>query len=281
MSIPPSWVPNLADPILTAGKRVLAVEGPRDSQIYTTWLGKLAPAGTGAVNKVLVVPTRGKHDLINGLKWYRDEGGNPGDVFGLRDRDEWDAARITAEMVQLPQLRVNADRHCLESYFCDPDEIEAALLAHDAARFTPYLAKLRADLQAPLGDWADHWCLWTITNRLNVEMQGAKFPHLFHTQYKLPPDADIKKRLEDWAVIVEPSGVFNQFDTLRSATRSGPARDHFRSCIYAKIFFPLVVHQQVLRLLDPQDADEWMKDLAAWSPVVPPDIAAILQPLLV
>ena len=220
MSTPPDWIPTSADPVLSIGKRVLAVEGIRDEQIYTTWFQKLAAHGTLATDKVIVVPTGGKGAMMNGLRWYLEEGGNPGEVFGLRDRDEWDIARIATEVAQLPQLRVNLHRHCLESYFCEPDEICAALIAHDGAHFTPHLPKLRADLVAALADWADHWCLWTITNRLNGEMRGARFPHLFHTQYKLPPDADIKARLTDWAAIVEPAAVFNSFDTLRRHTDS-------------------------------------------------------------
>jgi hypothetical protein len=212
MTTPPDWIPNLANPVLAIGKRVLAVEGIRDAQIYSAWLAKLTPPGTLADDRVVVVSTGGKSPLMRGLEWYRDEGGNPREVYGLRDRDEWDASRIAAEMASLPQLRVNADRHCLESYFCDPDEIQAALLAHDAPRFTAHLAQIQADLRSPLSEWADHWSLWTTTNRLNAEMRGAKFPHLFHAQYKLPPDSDIQRRLADWAAIVEPGTVFTQFD---------------------------------------------------------------------
>jgi hypothetical protein len=192
MTVPPDWVQNLAEPVLSIGKRVLAVEGIRDSQIYTEWLRKLAPAGTLADDRVVVVSTGGKGALLSGLKWFRDEGGNPGDVYGLRDRDEWDAARIAFEAANLPQLRVNPLRHCLESYFCDPDEIEAALLGIDPAKSAPRLINLRAQIGAQLQNWSDHWSLWTTTNRLNAEMRGAKFPHFFHAQYKLPADADSK-----------------------------------------------------------------------------------------
>ncbi len=236
MSTPPDWVTTQADPLLGLGKRVLAVEGIRDAQIYGFWLAKLAAPGTLAEDKVVLVTTEGKSALINGLKWYRNEGGDPPDVYGLRDRDEWDAPRIASEVASLPQLRVNVHRHCLESYFCDPDEIQASLLAHDAARFTPHLASLQADILAPLADWADHWSLWTTTNRLNAEMRGARFPHLFHHQYMLPADAEIKKRLADWAAIVEPASTFADFDALRTATRLRPATERFRSCVFARAF---------------------------------------------
>jgi hypothetical protein len=280
VNTPPDWIVNRADPVLGIGKRVLAVEGVRDVQIYSGWLQKLAPDGIIADSKVVVVETGGKGPLIDGLKWYRDYGGNPAEVFGLRDRDEWDAAKIASESLRLPQLRVNANRHCLESYFCDPDEIQAAFLAHDGAKFSPHLVKLQADIRAPLLDWVDHWSLWTTTNRINAEMRGAKFPNLFHHQYKLPPDAEIQQRLTDWSAIVEPIGVFGQFNTLRTATRLRPPNEQFHSCVHAKKFFPVVVYEKALRPLDAQDWNEWMQVLATWMPTVPLDIGAILHPLL-
>ena len=77
MGTPPDWIPKLSNPVLSVGKRVLAVEGIRDPQIYNAWLEKLAPPGGLVADKSVVVATGGKRELVNGLRWYRDEGDKP------------------------------------------------------------------------------------------------------------------------------------------------------------------------------------------------------------
>ena len=47
---------------------------------------------------------------------------------------------MVAFVAELPTLLVNQSRHSLESYFCDPDQLEAVLVAHDAAAGPPTFA---------------------------------------------------------------------------------------------------------------------------------------------
>jgi hypothetical protein len=165
MSQPPRWA-DQALKVLPAKKRVLAVEGKLDLGVYSKWLERLAAAMGTIVSSILVVlPADGKPSVLKGLEWLRDEGGNPTDVFGLVDRDEWDAATIATKRSELPQLLVNEDRHCLESYFSEPGEIEVALQLRDAVRNGPGLPGLRTRLESAVLEWVDHWSLWVTTNR--------------------------------------------------------------------------------------------------------------------
>ena len=90
-----------AQAILAAGKRVLFVEGKSDQAVYETWLRKLDPLYG---SKLEVVEVEGKNALDAALPTL----GNPPQAFALCDRDEPDAARITALQAVAPNLLVNA-----------------------------------------------------------------------------------------------------------------------------------------------------------------------------
>jgi hypothetical protein len=81
---------------------------------------------------------------------------------------------------------VNSGRHCIESYFCDPDEVVAALLARDAAKYGPTEATLRGALSSPLAEWVDHWAMWTTAMQLQSDMVSAGYSSFFHDVLPLP-----------------------------------------------------------------------------------------------
>jgi hypothetical protein len=265
----------------SAGRRVLLVEGPNDKAVYTEWLRKLAHPDLFSV-KVAVEEVGGRSAILNALEWFRDHGGNPQHLFGLVDRDEWDAASIAAQTSAVPQLRVAPDRDCLESYFSDPDELEASLQAENAA-YAPGLPAFRAHLEAALAARVDHWALLMTTERLKERMNAALYPGAFHATVPLPPDADIQGRFQSWAALVAHPNLFNDFDALRTQARAASQGRQFRSHVAAKRFFDDVVYPAPAGLQQFRAKAErtWRIDLAQNAPVVPPDIAGILQPLLV
>src|SRR5262249_22829869 len=130
MSSPPKAVVEARKVLaISPLRKALVVEGPDDVAIYTEWLRKLAAPNPFDATLDLVA-ANGRTAVLACRRWFADNGGEPR-VFGLVDRDEWDAATITRWRTTLPQLRVNADRHGIESYFCDPDEIAPALSVID------------------------------------------------------------------------------------------------------------------------------------------------------
>jgi hypothetical protein len=280
MTSPPDWVREQVLPILHQGKRVLAVEGGDDKDVYTHWLRNLVPPGAIVSDRVVIVVAGDKMKVLEALKWQRAQAPPTPRLYGLIDRDEWDAATIAAQCAACPNLLVNPDRHCLESYFTDPLEIEAALLAKDARSYGPRIAALRDHIERHRANWVDHWSLWVTMSRVCRKLGEGSFPGFFHDQYVLPRDAEIKSRLRVWSGALSSRAVFQAFDHERTRARSESASNQLRSCVYAKKFYPMVVVQGALNPLGPADGRNWMLRLAKWSPAVPSDLAALLRSVL-
>ncbi len=282
MSTPPKTVVTVQGFLRrAAGRRVLLVEGPNDKAVYEAWLKKLATPNPFTA-RVIVEAVGGKPAVLLSLEWFRDHGGNPGHLYGLVDRDEWDAATIVAQTTALPQLRLAAGRDCLESYFADPDELEPSLQAEDAA-YAVHFAAFRTHLESALAACVAHWALFTTTERLKERMRDAVYPGAFHAAIPIPPDADIQNRFQTWSNLVAHPQLFNEFDGLRTAALGAATGRQFRSHVAAKPFFDAVVYPgpEGLQRFRTKPDDAWRLDLAEHAPAVPADIAAILQPLLV
>jgi hypothetical protein len=263
------------------GKRILLVEGPNDKAVYETWLKKLA-APDMFTTRVVVEGMEGKRAVLAALEWFRDHGGNPGRLFGLVDRDEWDAAAVAAQTAALPQLRVVPGRDCLESYFSDPDELEPSLLAENPA-YAAGLPDFRANLESALAARVDHWSLFTTTERVKERMNAAAYPGAFYATIPIPADADVQARFQAWGAVVAHPGLFNEFDALRWHARSAGAGMRFRSHVCAKRFFGEVVYPapEGLQRFRPKPDRTWRIDLAENAPALPGDIADVLRALLV
>jgi hypothetical protein len=276
VSAPSKAVSNVQQILGAVTQRVLVLEGPLDKTIYTKWFQKLAAPGTLFTSKVSLIDVGGKKDALAVLEWFRDHGGNPGRLFGLVDRDEWDAATIAFKTQALPQLRVNGDRHSIESYFCDPTEIGWALSQQQ-------LAALQAQVLAALPERVDHWALFSVTERVKERLIAAEYPGIFHNQYQLPPDPEIRQRLQTWASILDPNAVFAEFDQLRAAAHGLGVQEQCRRAVWAKDFYEQIVYAGAngLQSVQGKSLNDWMIDLADNAPGVPADIAALLQPLLV
>ena len=175
--------------------------------------------GEIVATKVHLEPLEGKPSVLRVLEWFRDHEGNPTNVFGITDRDEWDEATAASKRAEFPQLRINVERHSLESYFCDPGKLD---------RHCPILTARRSwstsAPDSPGGRRAaragDHWSLFTVTERVKHRMIDAQFPGVFHDQYALPDDEQIRDRLRQWSGLMETEKVFQEFSELRDLSRA-------------------------------------------------------------
>ncbi len=252
MSQPTKSVQRVRSIRLASPKKTLILEAEPDRKVYEFWLGQLASGLLAALSKVDLISLGGKNEVLNTLAWFRDSEDNPADLFGLVDRDEWDGATIASQIQDLSQLRINPNRHTLESYFCDPREIRPALES-----LMPGLHRGRLD-------------------SLVVE-----YPGVFHDQYVLPSDREVRKRLRSWASIVKSIDIFKEFDGLRSARRLRPESEQFRSCVWAKPFYEQVVYAGAsgLQSLRGTSSSTWMIDLAT-SMSAPADLSGIFSEFL-
>jgi hypothetical protein len=135
-------------------------------------------------------------------------------------------------------------------------------------------------LESAVLEWVDHWSLRVTTNRTQGLMHAAEFPSCYHNHHPIPSDSTVQAKFEEWARVIEPPPLLHRFSQLRTSSRSEPPDRQFRGCVYAKDFFPIVVNPGGLQLLDRFTMDDWMINLAEWSPQVPADLVPILQPLL-
>jgi len=281
MSEAPDWMAPQALPTLRQGKNVLAVEGDDDKDVYKAWLQKLIARGTILSDTIVIVDAGSKDAVLEGLVWYTGEQRqNWGNFYGLVDRDEWDSSSIAARTREHPRLLVNSNRHCLESYFIKPSELEAALTAKDGAFYGARIRPLTTHLQLSRGDWVDHWSLWVTTCRISRRLSDELFPGFFNNLMPLPADSDVQARLTTWAGVVDPATVFEAFRLQRDHARGLSEAVQFRSCINAKRFFPQFVAQFLSDQSGRRPAKQWMLGLAKWMPEVPTDIASILSPLV-
>lgn len=282
MSNPPKPVVDVRTRRSTSGRPSLVLEGKDDFDVYSRWLAKLLGPGAVVSSQVDLISVGGKMNVLTVLEWFRDREGNPSDLLGIVDRDEWDDATIAARMTSLTQLRVNALRHGLESYFCDPSEITPALLAEDAVTLGPRIAALEAQVNAALSDRVDHWSLFTLTERLKNRMIEAEYPGVFHALYVLPDDPTIETRLQVWTGIMNSVEAMKEFLHLRTGGRTSPRTAQLRSAVWPKPFFEQVVYGDAsgLQAMRAKAIGTWMIDLAENAPSVPPDIEPILRELL-
>lgn len=119
-----SWAHTILQPLLIASplQKFLVVEGTDDRLLYERWLERLDP---GASGKVQVESAGNKKGVLDALDWLKNSGGDPANVFGLVDRDDWTAQDIHKNQAKLPNLRVNPDRlvaaqGCLFAYQRSP-----------------------------------------------------------------------------------------------------------------------------------------------------------------
>lgn len=267
----PTYVTK-AKQALGLGKRVLFVEGIDDEAVYTKWLEKLDPLFAAQLE---IITCDGQKNLIKGLALL----GDSPDVFAIQDRDEWDLGQIAAMQAVHPRLLVNPNRHTLESYCCDPQEIAFALLSKNPVTFGPQIGWLTAEITAGLADWVDHGSLWTSLMRVQNAMEEAKIPYFFNKVVPIPPDATIKGHMQAWQAVVDDVAMFAAFDALRTYARAQTQSRQLGSCIYAPLFFTTVVLPR-LQQFHANDERTWKINLAEWSPSPPPDLKPLLQAVL-
>jgi hypothetical protein len=279
MSTPPAPVPAVQKILRASARKVLVVEGPTDSAVYTKWLEKLATPNAPSATLELV-EAGNKERVLTCLKWFADNGSEPR-VFGLVDRDEWDTTTTNTRCAELPQLRICRDRHAIESSFCDPAEFWPGLL-----QLNPVWAARQAAVQtavhAALPDYVCHWALLSVTDRMKTRMSEQGYPGQFSTTVPIPSDADIRARFVQWSTTLDSNAAFAEFDALRRLALAADPNAQLRSHVWAKFFFERVIHPLLnapptTRL---QDSHDWLVDLAEKGPQVPADIAAVLLPLL-
>jgi hypothetical protein len=276
-----NWAQSTLQPLLFDAplQKFLVVEGEDDQFFYQRWLERI---DRGAAGKIQVEQPGSKAKVLDALDWLQTSGGNPANVVGVVDRDEWTKKDIQQMQAKLRQLRVNSQRHTLESYFTDPDEIQAALFARDQLKYKAPVENLRNAVAAARKEWVEHWALWSTLQRVWVRLNlDEQFPKSILDRCPVPTEGQIEKQLREWAKILNVKDLMTSFKDERDKAFGKTHSIQVRSCVHGKNFFNQVVKSRLCQCDPAVKVDSWMAQLIAWSPKVPTDLENLLKDLLV
>ena len=222
------------------GRRALVVEGTDDMAALRIWLNRRDPTWE---SRWVLAEAGGKAHVIALAKV------EPAWV-GLVDRDEMSEAELAqhAGVVNLVVL----PRFCIESYACVPSELWPAVLSaqsqHQPDEALDF-AQFEAAIENHLPVWRRHAAVWCAVNPLWRRLKSAGFNGALLNPANIYDDAKVQQTLHHWAEVLMPATVFANFQAELSRVQTLSADDFLRTTVYAKKFYPMVVHPMLNKLL--------------------------------
>ncbi len=227
------------------GVKVLLVEGADDVDAYRIFLDRKFPGWE--------------------VRWHLAEAGKKATVvemarkepgwLGLVDRDEWTDAEMAAYSAASPNL-VILPRFCLESYLIDPAELWAALPAKQKAKVAGGEARFRSEMRVGLQGWIRHAALWHGVRPLWRQLRDLGFPDSVLGSPPMPDDATLRVKFKDWHATLDADAVLASVHAFEERLASEEESKLYALWLYAKDFYPTVVHQVLNRLLGQKPAKE-------------------------
>jgi len=199
------------------------------------------------------------------MRWHLAEAGKKATVvemarkepawLGLVDRDEWTDAEMAAHSAASPNLLV-LPRFCLESYLIDPAELWEALPAKQRAKIAGGEAQFRSEMRVGLQGWIRHAALWHGVRPLWRQLRDLGFPDSVLGSPPMPDDATLRVKFNDWHATLDADAVLASVHALEERLASEDKHKLYAQWLYAKDFYPQVVHQVLNRLLGQKPARE-------------------------
>ena len=238
-------VKKIRDEIIgVTSKRVLLVEGPDDVKAFTQLLNRKRPGWE--------------------LTWAVVEAGNKKtalemaalapDWLVLVDRDEWTAAEIETYQTKNANLFV-LPRFCLESYLIDPAELWLALPPVQQAKIIDGVAGIENALFANLAAWKRHAALWQVINPLWSGLRALGFKDALLRTTSIPDDNALERTLTKWSELMDVKRILDEVHATIANMNAQPMTSFLHGSLYAKNFYPQVVHPALDRLLGQKPAE--------------------------
>jgi len=247
-------------------KRVLLVEGVDDKNALSIFLTKKFPAW----EQKWVLASADKKDHV--LKILTKES----NWLGLVDRDEWTETEIQTQTTRLQNL-VILPRFCLESYLVEPNELWSALPLKQRDKIIGGLPKLIEEIRAEKSTWLRHAALWYVINPLWRELRALGFNNEVLQPEDVPDDATLKAKLSAWHNAINSEYILQKVHETISAFQQETDFIFYTQRLYAKKFYPLVIHPTLNRLLQVQISEkEQRKDIFS-ELFVPSDLNVLWQ----
>jgi len=264
MTATPLWVHEIQT--RSAGKAVLLVEGKDDVPLLSYFLTKHSP---GWDSKLVILPADGKKRVISGIRTHRP------DWVGVVDTDEWNPDDLQNVAASLPRLLV-LPRFCIESYFCDPEEVWEALPPAQRNHLGGDPNVLSQPILEVLTDWVAHGAMWRVLRRLHHTAQlPAKLDHAPVTD-----ELEIRTILKTWHEKLAPDLVIQQYhDELAEATTLG-MKHQITEYIHGKKFYRQVVVPTLNRLFSSKSAGDWLQRFQDGEIQPPEDLQRLFDEIL-
>jgi hypothetical protein len=216
-------------------RRVLVVEGVDDMAVLRILLNRQMPDWE----------TRWALDQASGKANVLAMTELEPDWLFLVDSDEAEPAYLAALQASKPNLVV-LPRFCIESYACVPSEIWPAVEGSAALKKekkTGGFAAFEAEILGGLDNWRRHASLWHAVNPLWRQLTALGFNNALLNPADVPDDAAVQARLAQWSTVLEPATVWSKFTGEHDAIKAMAQDDFLRQKLYAKRFYPQVVHR--------------------------------------
>jgi hypothetical protein len=219
--------------------RVLLVEGDDDMDAMGQFLRRRFP---DQESQWSIQDAGGKRNVLKILRIKSD-------WVGLVDRDEWTPQEISQYVDEYQNLEV-LPRFCLESYLIDPVELWSAFPEAQKARIAGGVDEVKNEITRCKPNWLRHAALWHTMTPLRQQLRQAGFIEDVIDTQNIPDDERLEGLLDTWQNTLAKSTILESFRSLHSRLQNLSDNAEVFSCwIYAKAFYPQVVHPLLNRLL--------------------------------
>lgn len=264
MTRTPLWLRDVKD--RAAGKPVLLVEGDDDVMLLGHYLTQHAP---GWKTRFVLLPAQGKQRVVSGVCVHRP------DWLGVIDHDKWNPDDLAEAGARSPRLLI-LPRFCIESFFCNPDEIWETIPLAQRERVGDDPEVLRQPTLAALPDWVAHGAMWRVLRKL---YHAARLPAELE-RAPITDETEIRRILERWHESLAPDLVIQQYrEELAIANQLEPEQQ-LRRYVHGKKFYNQVVVQILDGLFSGKGADDWLQKFQDANMQPPSDLQGTLDQVL-
>jgi len=264
MTQTPLWLRDIES--RSAGKQVLLVEGSKDVTLLGYFLTYHAP---GWELRFVIEPAGGKQHVVSGVCVHRQ------DWIGVIDLDEWNPDDLERALARSPRL-LRLPRFCIESYFCHPTEIWAALPSTQRTRVGNDPQVLAKPIMEALPDWVAHGAMWRVLRKL---YHTARLPAQLE-RAPITDEVQIRTILQTWHDQLSPDLVLEQYHAELDAAKNLTQDEQLIAYVHGKKFYNQVVVQILDRLFGGKGADDWLQRLRDGNLHPSQDLTILLDQIL-
>lgn len=257
----PAWIKDIE--LASRNLPVLLVEGPDDVTLFEHFFSQHAP---GWELRLHIAAAGAKRHVIQGITVHRPE------WIGIIDWDEWSLTDVQDAVAGSPRLRA-LPRFCIESYFCRPQELWAALPPGQRARVGNDPQLLAAPILEHLPDWVAHGAMWRVLRQL---YHATRLPEALERE-PVTDEAEIRRILEEWHANLAPESVLAHYRQELAQARQLSPDEQLTRYVHGKRFYNAVVVQVLDHLFAGKGADDWFQRFRD-APIQPPgDLRELLD----